>query len=176
LVIPSVELTDRPFQGNIGASVTSSTHERKSRTNLIVKNNRMYLKHNTLTEDVPIIVVIRVRILSVSWILLPKQAMERRNTFSLVYLWLPRRAWESRPTRRSVSSSAARKCTPMAWPRRWRSAAASAFTHRYVSAPDLVALLLRLTRVLRLVQLQALEYIGTRIRIVRRGPRGNFSS
>eukprot|EP01117_Protostelium_nocturnum_P001009 TRINITY_DN1132_c0_g1_i1.p1 TRINITY_DN1132_c0_g1~~TRINITY_DN1132_c0_g1_i1.p1 ORF type:complete len:1143 (-),score=194.84 TRINITY_DN1132_c0_g1_i1:102-3530(-) len=44
---------------NVGASVTSSTEERKSKTNLIQKNGKFYLKLNTFTEDLPIIVVLR---------------------------------------------------------------------------------------------------------------------
>eukprot|EP01098_Paradermamoeba_levis_P010664 TRINITY_DN4487_c0_g3_i2.p1 TRINITY_DN4487_c0_g3~~TRINITY_DN4487_c0_g3_i2.p1 ORF type:complete len:1132 (+),score=308.58 TRINITY_DN4487_c0_g3_i2:455-3397(+) len=42
--------------GVASASVTSSTHERKSRTNIVVKHGKFYLKHNSLSEDLPIIV------------------------------------------------------------------------------------------------------------------------
>jgi hypothetical protein len=31
------------------ASVTSSTHERKSKTNIVHKNGKIYLKHNAFT-------------------------------------------------------------------------------------------------------------------------------
>ena len=43
------------------ASVTSSTHERKSRCSIFVhqRNRRVYLRHNTLGEDVPITVVLK---------------------------------------------------------------------------------------------------------------------
>lgn len=44
---------------NISASITSSTHERKSRCNIYFKNGRVYLKHNTLGDDVPIVVVLK---------------------------------------------------------------------------------------------------------------------
>lgn len=39
----------------------SSTHEKKSRTNMIVKQGRFYLKHNTLSEDAPIVIIFKVR-------------------------------------------------------------------------------------------------------------------
>ena len=40
------------------ASVTSSTHERKSRTAVYIKNNnRIYLKHNSFSVDLPIVIV-----------------------------------------------------------------------------------------------------------------------
>jgi DNA-directed RNA polymerase III subunit RPC2 len=38
----------------------SSTHERKSRTNLMVKNGKIYLKLNLLSEDVPIVILMKV--------------------------------------------------------------------------------------------------------------------
>jgi DNA-directed RNA polymerase beta subunit len=37
----------------------SSTHERKSKTNIVTKNGRIYVHHNTLTEDVPINIVFK---------------------------------------------------------------------------------------------------------------------
>ncbi|PKU37464.1 dna-directed rna polymerase iii subunit rpc2 [Limosa lapponica baueri] len=46
-------------KGTVGASVTSSTHEKKSRTNLIVKQGRFYLRHNTLSEDIPIAIIFK---------------------------------------------------------------------------------------------------------------------
>ncbi len=36
------------------ASVTSSTYERKSKTTVVVKKNRLYLQHNTFSEEIPI--------------------------------------------------------------------------------------------------------------------------
>lgn len=44
---------------HINASVTSSTHERKSKTNIYLKNGKLYLKHNTFSEDIPIVVVLK---------------------------------------------------------------------------------------------------------------------
>ena len=44
---------------NLSASVTSSTHERKSRTVIGQKSGRFYLQHNTIGDDVPIVVFFR---------------------------------------------------------------------------------------------------------------------
>lgn len=41
------------------ASITSSTHERKSKSYVLVKHGRVYLKNNTLGEDIPIVVVLK---------------------------------------------------------------------------------------------------------------------
>ena len=46
-------------KGSICASVTSSTHERKSRTTVVIKANRFYLRHNTLSDDIPIVIVLK---------------------------------------------------------------------------------------------------------------------
>ncbi|PSR87063.1 DNA-directed RNA polymerase III subunit RPC2 [Coniella lustricola] len=43
----------------IQASVTSSTHERKSKTYVIMKKDRIVLRHNILVEDVPIAIVLK---------------------------------------------------------------------------------------------------------------------
>lgn len=40
---------------------SSSTHEKKSRTNMIVKQGRFYLRHNTLSEDAPIAIIFKVK-------------------------------------------------------------------------------------------------------------------
>ena len=52
-------IVDVDRKGNIGCQVTSSTHERKSRTNLIVKGGKYYLKHNSFTDDMPVVVVFK---------------------------------------------------------------------------------------------------------------------
>uniref|UniRef100_A0A3Q2P5P5 DNA-directed RNA polymerase subunit beta n=1 Tax=Fundulus heteroclitus TaxID=8078 RepID=A0A3Q2P5P5_FUNHE len=52
-------IVDQDRKGTVGASVTSSTHEKKSRTNLIVKQGRYYLRHNTLSEDAPIAIIFK---------------------------------------------------------------------------------------------------------------------
>ncbi|EGG24858.1 RNA polymerase III [Cavenderia fasciculata] len=41
------------------STVTSSTHERKSRTNIVMKHEKLYLKHNTFCEDIPVIVFLK---------------------------------------------------------------------------------------------------------------------
>ena len=44
---------------NVCAQVTSSTHDTKSRTGLIYKNNKVYLKHNSFNDEIPICVMMR---------------------------------------------------------------------------------------------------------------------
>ncbi|KAJ7380971.1 DNA-directed RNA polymerase III subunit RPC2 [Desmophyllum pertusum] len=46
-------------KGNVGCSVTSSTAERKSRTSIVTKQHKFRLKHNALSEDVPVVVVFK---------------------------------------------------------------------------------------------------------------------
>ena len=48
-----------PKKGLVQASVTSSTHERKSKTYVATKHNKIYLKHNSIHEDIPVAVVLR---------------------------------------------------------------------------------------------------------------------
>ena len=43
----------------VSASITSSTHERKSKAYILVKNKRVYMKNNTLGEDIPICIVLK---------------------------------------------------------------------------------------------------------------------
>ncbi|KAL6720160.1 DNA-directed RNA polymerase III complex subunit Rpc2 [Lecanora helva] len=45
--------------GIVQASVTCSTHERKSKTYVLMRHDRIYLKHNFLTEDLPIVLVLK---------------------------------------------------------------------------------------------------------------------
>ena len=54
-------LVERDTRGSllVQASVTSSTHERKSKTYVMLIKDRIYLKHNILTEDIPIVVVLK---------------------------------------------------------------------------------------------------------------------
>ncbi|KAJ3402281.1 DNA-directed RNA polymerase [Chytriomyces confervae] len=50
--------TDR--MGMIGASVTSSTHEKKSKTNVVyAKGGKTILRHNSLSVDVPVVVIMK---------------------------------------------------------------------------------------------------------------------
>jgi DNA-directed RNA polymerase III subunit RPC2 len=46
-------------KGNVCAQVTSSTHDTKSRTSLIYKNSKIYLKHNSFTDEIPICIMMR---------------------------------------------------------------------------------------------------------------------
>ncbi|VEU21761.1 DEKNAAC102486 [Brettanomyces naardenensis] len=46
-------------KGIVQASVTSSTHERKSKTYVISKNGKIFLKHNSISEEVPIVIVLK---------------------------------------------------------------------------------------------------------------------
>lgn len=47
------------FNGQIQCQVASSTHEKKSRTTVIVKHNKYYLKHNSMTEEIPIVIIFK---------------------------------------------------------------------------------------------------------------------
>lgn len=46
-------------KGIVQASVTSTTHERKSKTYVLLKKGQLYLKHNILNEDIPIVIVLK---------------------------------------------------------------------------------------------------------------------
>ncbi|KAJ1839354.1 DNA-directed RNA polymerase III complex subunit Rpc2, partial [Coemansia sp. RSA 2703] len=46
-------------KGMMVANVTSSTHELKSKTYVIFKHNRLYLRHNMFSEEIPIVVAMR---------------------------------------------------------------------------------------------------------------------
>lgn len=46
-------------KGIVQASVTSSTHERKSKTYVLTKNDRIYLKHNSVAEEIPIVLILK---------------------------------------------------------------------------------------------------------------------
>ena len=52
-------IVDVDRHGVVECSVTSSTHERKSRTNLICKGSRFYLKHNSFTENIPVVILFK---------------------------------------------------------------------------------------------------------------------
>ncbi|KAK0122077.1 DNA-directed RNA polymerase III core subunit ret1, variant 2 [Cadophora gregata] len=43
----------------VSASVTSSTHERKSKSYVLLKKERIYLQHNILTEAIPIVIALK---------------------------------------------------------------------------------------------------------------------
>lgn len=52
-------IIEKDSKGFATGSVTSSSHEKKSRTAVIFKQKKMYVKHNSLTDDIPIAVMIR---------------------------------------------------------------------------------------------------------------------
>ncbi|KAI9269131.1 DNA-directed RNA polymerase III subunit RPC2 [Phascolomyces articulosus] len=46
-------------KGEVVANVQSSTHERKSKTAIFVKNGKIYLKHNSIAEDIPVVIFMK---------------------------------------------------------------------------------------------------------------------
>ncbi|QRV99527.1 DNA-directed RNA polymerase III subunit C6 [Ceratobasidium sp. AG-Ba] len=48
-----------PVKGIVQASVTSSTHERKSKTYVLMKKNRIYLRHNSINDDIPVCIALK---------------------------------------------------------------------------------------------------------------------
>ncbi|XP_076078623.1 DNA-directed RNA polymerase III subunit RPC2-like isoform X2 [Mytilus galloprovincialis] len=46
-------------KNTVECSVTSSTHERKSKTYVTTKNDKYYLRHNTFSEDIPIAIAFK---------------------------------------------------------------------------------------------------------------------
>lgn len=47
---------EKDSRGNTAAHVMSSTHEKKSKTNVIMKKDKFYLKHNAFSDDIPLAV------------------------------------------------------------------------------------------------------------------------
>ena len=54
-----VEAEGRGSNKGPQASVTSSTHERKSNTYVLTKHNKIYLKHNSIHEEIPVVIVLK---------------------------------------------------------------------------------------------------------------------
>ena len=52
-------ILEQDNKGDISASITSSTHERKSKAYILIKNGKVFLKNNTLGEDIPIAIVFK---------------------------------------------------------------------------------------------------------------------
>lgn len=52
-------IVDIDAHGQVLASVTSSTHERKSKTNVVFRQGKIMLKHNAFIEDVNVVTVMR---------------------------------------------------------------------------------------------------------------------
>ena len=53
-IVVALDASDQPC-----ASVTSSTHERKSKTAVIVKHGRMYVRHNAFGDDVNAVICLK---------------------------------------------------------------------------------------------------------------------
>eukprot|EP00590_Aulacoseira_subarctica_P012306 CAMPEP_0172419888 /NCGR_PEP_ID=MMETSP1064-20121228/6276_1 /TAXON_ID=202472 /ORGANISM="Aulacoseira subarctica , Strain CCAP 1002/5" /LENGTH=1336 /DNA_ID=CAMNT_0013159575 /DNA_START=27 /DNA_END=4037 /DNA_ORIENTATION=+ len=52
-------ILEEESNGNVSASITSSTHERKSKCYIFAKHGRVYMKSNTLGEDIPIAIIFK---------------------------------------------------------------------------------------------------------------------
>ncbi|ORZ33682.1 DNA-directed RNA polymerase III subunit RPC2 [Catenaria anguillulae PL171] len=52
-------IVDVDSKGGVVASVTSNTTQVKTKTNLVLKNRKLYLKTNSLTEEIPIVIILR---------------------------------------------------------------------------------------------------------------------
>ena len=52
-------IVDLDSHGQIVSSVTSSTHERKSKTTVVIKQGKFFVRHNAFVEDVNVAVVMR---------------------------------------------------------------------------------------------------------------------
>ncbi|KAI5452589.1 DNA-directed RNA polymerase III complex subunit Rpc2 [Naganishia albida] len=46
-------------KGTAMASVTSTTHDRKSKSYVVTKNNKVYLRHNCFSEDIPVVIAMK---------------------------------------------------------------------------------------------------------------------
>lgn len=47
------------YNGQVQCQVTSSTHEKKSRTIILSKHGKYYLRHNSMAEDIPLVVIFK---------------------------------------------------------------------------------------------------------------------
>lgn len=52
-------MVSKNFKNDLQCEVLSSTTEKRSKTYIILKRGRFYLKHNTLTEDIPIVIIFK---------------------------------------------------------------------------------------------------------------------
>lgn len=52
-------IVDRDPKDNIRSAVTSSTHERKSKTHIISAKGRFALRHNSFSEDIPVVILLK---------------------------------------------------------------------------------------------------------------------
>lgn len=54
-------IVERDRKGFCACSVHSSTHEKKTRVNVLQKKGRFYVQQNVLNEDMPVCVIFKVR-------------------------------------------------------------------------------------------------------------------
>ncbi|KAJ6642091.1 DNA-directed RNA polymerase III subunit RPC2 [Pseudolycoriella hygida] len=47
------------YNGIVQCQVTSSTHDKKSRTNLMSRHGKYFLKHNSMTDDIPVVIIFK---------------------------------------------------------------------------------------------------------------------
>ena len=52
-------ILEHDSKGEVCASITSSTHERKSKAYILMKNGKVFLRQNTLGEDIPIAIILK---------------------------------------------------------------------------------------------------------------------
>ena len=52
-------IIEKDSKGFITAAITTSTHERKSKCNIFLKNGKIYVKHNIFQEDVPVAIILK---------------------------------------------------------------------------------------------------------------------
>mmetsp|Transcript_43794 Transcript_43794/g.105889 ORF Transcript_43794/g.105889 Transcript_43794/m.105889 type:complete len:1171 (+) Transcript_43794:84-3596(+) len=52
-------IIERDSKGQASASVTSSTARSKTRTNIVIKNGKFQLKHNSFTDGIPIVIALK---------------------------------------------------------------------------------------------------------------------
>jgi DNA-directed RNA polymerase III subunit RPC2 len=55
-------MVNRNAKRELVCEVLSTTAERKSKTNIVSRKGKYYLKHNQLTEEIPIVIVFKVTI------------------------------------------------------------------------------------------------------------------
>ena len=62
-------IVEKDRKGLCQCSVHSSTHEKKTRVNIIQKKGRFCIQQNALTEDVPVCIIFKVGKADAEWVL-----------------------------------------------------------------------------------------------------------
>ncbi|KAJ3113763.1 DNA-directed RNA polymerase III core subunit ret1 [Phlyctochytrium bullatum] len=52
-------IVEEDFKGNIGAVVTSQTHEKRSKTGVVCVKDKLILKHNSISIEVPLLIALK---------------------------------------------------------------------------------------------------------------------